>query len=492
MGEEKLGKMYLPDRDHKRALKIPETPLGEEPYRSPFRQDYARLIHSPAFRRLAGKTQLFPSGESDFFRNRLTHSLEVAQVAKSIGLRLNHHEGEKLQGEKLDLDLLETAALAHDIGHPPFGHNGEEVLHELLATEGGFEGNAQTLRILSTLEKKQVSFEDNGKPYPINPETKEDCRLGLNLTFRTLAAVLKYDDEIPATQKAADKIHKGYYPADAKLVGDVKNAFGVSNGGKKREALRTIECSIMDVSDDIAYSTYDLEDSLKSGLITPTDLLAASEETLEAVAEKVQGRFKSTYDETITLSVPDVLRKVKGIFDRYFTASDNATFKFDENPLDHPLRTTTMGSKSLADNGYVRSQLTSWLIGRRIRKVEIFVPPQHKNNPALWQVRLEREAYIETEILKNLIFEMLIRSPGFQAARYKGQKILTEIWEALKDDMGRELLPMDYRGLYEAAKGSAAKTRVLADFVAGMTDHYAVEFHRRLTSGDAPPVTQRF
>lgn len=493
MGEVKLGKMYLPERDHKRLVPIPETPLGDEPYRSPFRHDYARLVHSPAFRRLAGKTQLFPCGESDFFRNRLTHSLEVAQVAKSIGLRLNSVEGEKLQGEKLDVDLLETAALAHDIGHPPFGHNGEEILHQLLAQDGGFEGNAQSLRILSTLEKKQVSYVDeSGMPYPIHPETGADHRIGLNLTFRTLAAVLKYDAKIPATQKASDRVHKGYYPTDAKLISEIKQAFGVANGSKSKQQLRTIECSIMDVSDDIAYSTYDLEDSLKSGLITPTDLLAASKPTLERVAEKVSRRYQDTYNESLTLGVPEVLKRAKGIFEKYFRDSDVVNFRFDERPLDHPLRTTAIGSKTLADNGYVRSQLTSWLIGRRVRSVKIFVPPEHKDVPALWQVRLEEDAYIETEILKNLIFEMLIRSPAFQASRYKGQRILTEIWRALDDDLGRELLPLDYRNLYEGAEDGPAKKRVLADFVAGMTDHYAVEFHRRLTSGDAPPVTQRF
>ena len=129
-----------------------------EPYRTNFRRDYARIIHSPAFRRLQRKTQLFPGEESDFFRNRLTHSLEVAQIAKSIAVRLNYQIAQERGPDagEIDTDLVELAGLAHDLGHPPFGHTGEYALHERMYKVGGFEGNAQTLRILSKLEKRQT------------------------------------------------------------------------------------------------------------------------------------------------------------------------------------------------------------------------------------------------------------------------------------------------------------------------------------------------
>ncbi|MBX9710448.1 MAG: dNTP triphosphohydrolase [Xanthobacteraceae bacterium] len=125
-----------------------------EPFRSPFRRDIARLIHSPSFRRLQGKTQVFPGNDSDFFRNRLSHSLEVAQVAKSLAIRLNANSAH-FKNYKIDPDLVEFAALAHDLGHPPFGHNGEEALDEMMVNYGGFEGNAQTLHILARIEKKR-------------------------------------------------------------------------------------------------------------------------------------------------------------------------------------------------------------------------------------------------------------------------------------------------------------------------------------------------
>lgn len=132
----------------------PSGTCSNEPYRSDFRRDYARLVHSPAFRRLDGKTQLFPGVESDFFRNRLTHSLEVAQIAKSIALKLNYESQFIADLGGIDTDLVEVAGLAHDLGHPPFGHNGELTLDQCMLAYGGFEGNAQTLRILSRLEKK--------------------------------------------------------------------------------------------------------------------------------------------------------------------------------------------------------------------------------------------------------------------------------------------------------------------------------------------------
>ncbi len=147
--------LYGPADKHRQAPEA-EKPQGNEPYRSVWRVDFARLVHSPAFRRLQGKTQLFP-GESDFFRNRLTHSLEVAQIAKSIALKLNYEYFRDATDEdhKISTDLVEFAALAHDLGHPPFGHNGEAALDECMRGIGGFEGNAQTLRILARLEKKE-------------------------------------------------------------------------------------------------------------------------------------------------------------------------------------------------------------------------------------------------------------------------------------------------------------------------------------------------
>jgi dGTPase len=156
-----------------------EARIKESDGRSPYRRDWARLIHSPCFRRLQGKTQLFPSDENDFYRNRLTHSLEVAQIASGIAQNFNKDD-QFFQQNPIDVDLVYFAGLAHDLGHPPFGHNGEKALDRLMTRFGGFEGNAQTLRILARLEKKEtVTFPTTEEPQPVI--ANHDNRLGLKL-----------------------------------------------------------------------------------------------------------------------------------------------------------------------------------------------------------------------------------------------------------------------------------------------------------------------
>ncbi len=238
------NKMYN-DGDQMRQKSLPAKGPPVDP-RSPFRRDYARLIHARCFRRLQGKTQLFPGEESDFFRNRLTHSLEVSQVATGIALRLNQ-ELETRGIEKIDLDLVATAALAHDLGHPPFGHNGERALDDFMKEMGGFEGNAQTLRILSKIEKRDLA-DDYIEPI----QNGRDGRLGLNLTYRTYAAVLKYDQLIKPFRRKQERLEKGYYKSEETLVQEIKKHV---TGAVKGESLKTIECQIMDIADDIAYST---------------------------------------------------------------------------------------------------------------------------------------------------------------------------------------------------------------------------------------------
>lgn len=248
-----------------------------EPGWSPYQKDYARLLHSPSFRRLQGKTQLFPSIESDFFRNRLTHSLEVAQIAAGIARRLNEIELPAWkENAQIDVDLVQFAAIAHDLGHPPFGHNGEHALDQLMRTYGGYEGNAQTLRILSSTEKKLIRHNN-----------EYSSEFGLNLTYRALASVLKYDNKIRSVRRRAQNPEKGYYSIDEGLVNKIKKHVAPGLNGEK---FKTIECSIMDIADDIAYSTYDLEDSLHAGFVTPLRIVSA----LKKKSSQIQLQRKST------------------------------------------------------------------------------------------------------------------------------------------------------------------------------------------------------
>jgi dGTPase len=196
------------DRDWERDV---TDSRPDDPWRSPIGRDYGRIIHSASFRRLQGKTQVFPVHESDFFRNRLTHSLEVAQIAEGIAQRLNYSVSE-LKRDPISERLCAAAALIHDIGHPPFGHNGERALDDAMRRFGGFEGNAQTLRIVSKLEKKVERDKPDGG----------DDGAGLNLTYRLLGAVLKYDREIPRQRGKNAKFVKGYYGSEASLVKRIK------------------------------------------------------------------------------------------------------------------------------------------------------------------------------------------------------------------------------------------------------------------------------
>ena len=178
VGRSRPKRKLYEDSDTARERQLDEGSRSAEPYRSPWRRDYARVIHSPAFRRLQGKRQLFPGTETDFFRNRLTHSIEVAQIAKSIAIRLNATENFlRRNGFQIDTDLVETAALLHDIGHPPFGHDGEAALDLCMKSMGGFEGNAQSLRIVSRLEKRDK--DDTAFPNGIIPPEGIDGRFGL-------------------------------------------------------------------------------------------------------------------------------------------------------------------------------------------------------------------------------------------------------------------------------------------------------------------------
>lgn len=465
---------------------------NNEPYRSAFRRDYARLIHSPAFRRLQGKKQLFPGIESDFFRNRLTHSLEVAQIGKSITLRLNHQLS-KNELPSIDTDLVETICLAHDLGHPPFGHNGESALDDCMRGHGGFEGNAQTLRILSTLEKKRAR-RTSDKAVVIDDHT--DGRYGLNLTYRTLASVLKYDKKIPTNRNQKSPLCKGYYQEDAELVSDIKEKVG---NDRKANNFKTVECQIMDLADDIAYSTYDLEDAFKAGFLTPLTMLAASNDLLDRVAGKVYERTNSSGRKYASLSASTKatkIEKVLSILVDTFNISGLLGFteteigipvsEFDYTIPAHAALLSAQATKNMAalsTDGYSRTEFTSKIVGNLIRGIKI-VPNEKK--PALSQVEVDKDILERIEVLKNFTFEAIIMSSRLKVSEFRGYEIVKAIYDAItSQEEGYLLLPDDYQRIYMAfalGEDEARRRRVVCDFVAGMTDRYAIEFYGRLKS----------
>ena len=477
--------------------------IKELNYRSAFRRDNGRLIHCASFRRLQGKTQLFPTYESDFFRNRLTHSLEVAQIAKGIAEYLNcNNSFLKQPGNNIDLDLIETAALAHDLGHPPFGHNGEMALDKKMKDCGGFEGNAQTLRILSRLEKKET-FNSDGKDFRPTTLDGKDNRCGLNLTFRTLASVLKYDEMIPQTRGAGETLVKGYYYTEKDIVDEIKNHV-LSSSIQPTKKFKTIECHIMDVADDIAYCTYDLEDALKGRFLSPMKILTSSENLLGRVAKKV-----SKYCNISCFGKNEVLRSLTNIFSKFFSSGIKKAKDDWAQNMDTVDRFALLSSNylyklhdELCQNGYYRTAQTSELVSSLMSSIKVKL---NKGEPALSEVKLDPNRRVDVEVLKHYNYESVISSSQLRISEFRGQEIIDLIFDAIADQFrdipdnfnlfsdnfesirddqkkGASLLPQDCRRLFDAFKAPSDKKRVVCDFIAGMTDKYAIEFYARLTS----------
>jgi dGTPase len=390
---------------------IPEP--DKRPGRSPFQRDRARVLHSSALRRLAAKTQVVEVGQADFPRTRLTHSLECAQIGRELGAVLG-----------CDPDLVDAACLAHDLGHPPFGHNGELALAQVAQDCGGFEGNAQSLRLLTRLEAKVP-------------------RAGLNLTRAALDATLKY----PWLASAADGPKYGCYDEDAEIFGWIRD--GAQPGRP------CLEAQVMDWADDVAYSVHDLEDGLHSGLIT---------------LEKLQDQDERMAVVQITLA--DYCRpgsvteaELAVTFDRLLALGFWPGF-FDGGPQ------TAAAVKNL----------TSELIGRFCRAAERATKKPDSSAPSIryaTDLEVPRQQRLECALLKGVTAYYVMRREGAIASQARERAVLTELAQALADGAPQALDPM-FRPAYAAADGQAARTRVVVDQVASLTDTSALAWHARL------------
>ncbi|MFV9972823.1 MAG: dGTP triphosphohydrolase [Francisella endosymbiont of Hyalomma asiaticum] len=416
---------------------------------SAFRRDYARVIHSSSFRRLQAKTQIFPSFENDFFRNRLTHSLEVAQIAKSIAVKLNaEHQ------LNIDYDLIETAALCHDIGHPPFGHNGEVALNKKMREFGGFESNAQTLRLISHTAKKDIDQKQT---------------FGLNLTYRTLAATIKYERLIPPISDLG-KLTKGYYSEEAYLVANIKHKllepYGVTNIDGE---FKTIECYIMDVADEIAYSTYDVEDALKGGFIDPLSMASIDDKLLNKV-------FKAMPDD-LEITKNEIRNILKDIFSDYidFTADSRNIYRI---------------SKNIANNSLLRTKLTSKLVNSCIQNIKLDL---NQDIPMLSRVYLNSQVRKQVEVLKKYILFKIIKSPKLNVLRYRGREIISEIFDILISSTPDEsLLPDDIGVIFYNTDNPQGKARIISDYISSMTDRYIIEFYNQSKSDSSAMIFKPF
>ena len=405
--------------------------------------------------------------------------MEVAQIAKSIAIRLNSMHP-FFQRNPINIDLVELAGLAHDLGHPPFGHNGERALDECMRSAGGFEGNAQTFHILTKTEKKDVL---SAFPHPIDKQGV-DKRLGLNWCFRSLAGIIKYDRLIPEYREPSTDLVKGIYGCDREIFLAVKRA--ICGTPDTNGEFRTLEASIMDLADDIAYATYDLEDILKVGLLTPLDILSCEERVLEKVARKVADALSKKFTARDVLNV--LLEVFGGLYsDTYAKAKDSKTYSPKE--LLFNAAEIALASTQLASNGYIRTKFTADLVSECLAGVEVEV---NEDKACMSKVVLTRKALKKVESLKHFTFESTIMAPRMRVAERRGYEIIRGLFEELNSNNGHLLLPEDFQELYLSLHEDIARKRVVCDFIAGMTDRYAVEFYGRIFSENPQSIFKPF
>ena len=390
--------------------------------RTPFERDRARIVHSSALRRLGAKTQVLGAGSGDFVRTRLTHTLEVAQVGRGLGKQLG-----------CDPDVVDAACLAHDLGHPPFGHNGERALDYSAREIGGFEGNAQTLRILSRLEPKSV-----------NPETGES--VGLNLTRSTLDASIKYpwrENATPSRPDGRPTRKFGVYEDDLAV-------FDWLRAGAPHRA-PSFEAQIMDIADDIAYSVHDVEDSVVHSAIALSRL--RDEGQVRAVAAHVREWYGRGVEEEIVGAL-DRLRAQAWWMDEY-DGSHRAL-------------------ASLKD-------MTSQLIGQMVSAIADATRAEYGSGPFTRHhahLVIPEQTAAEILLLKGVAVHYLM-APREKKASYKAQRErLIELVGALAE-RGPDALEPHFAASWKDAQDDAARLRVAVDQVASLTDKSAYDWHHR-------------
>ncbi|SDY02191.1 anti-phage deoxyguanosine triphosphatase [Thermoactinomyces sp. DSM 45892] len=402
--------------------------------RDPFEKDYGRIVHSAAFRRLQAKTQVIGLDVGDIHRTRLTHSMEVAQIARGIVIHLNENHAVFQEKQSLDASLVEAAALAHDLGHPPFGHHGEYALHECMKPYGGFEGNAQTFRILTRLEG--------------------DKKLGLNPTRGLLMSILKYPILLNKAMADATDPAQTQHPPKASAYQSDQEAFDwmlapltteerahlthtkeLPNGYLKT-VHKPLECSIIELADDIAYATHDLEDAINLGFLRVDELV-----------DLVQVFLK--YNKEPALQ--------QAIYNLKQLESDRDSLKYQLNRVFGAIISTFIHSLEVHQL-FFADQTPSMRISHTVLM------------PSDLQAILER--------FSQVVMERVIHSQKVQMVAFKGQRMIHQLFEAMMNN--HLLLSENDRILYQQVSSDSDRARVVCDYIAGMTDSFATKMHARL------------
>ncbi len=406
--------------------------------RSAWQVDRSRIIHAAAFRRLQAKTQIMGIGLNDFYRTRLTHSLEVAQIGSGLlrHLKKQHPEFTNFPSGS----LLETLCLAHDIGHPPFGHGGEIALNYMMREHGGFEGNAQTLRIVSKLEPYSNGY-------------------GMNLTRRTLLGFIKYpafiDDlwhSIPPLSEQRSFIKADHWRPAKGLYKDDKDVFDwiikpLSNNDKAllsshykvdefraKTHYKSIDSAIMELADDIAYAVHDLEDAIATEVLT----LADWQNHALVQLQELDSAWLTTHLSSITA--------------RLFSHHEYER----KDAIGELVNTFIINAQLVVQNADFESEILQYTVSLPDEFAEIL------------------------NVLKHFVFKRLIREPKMQQVEFKGQNLLIELFSAFASDPMR-LLPETTQEMWlNAHQQGDNAMRIICDYLSGMSDEYAYKTYQRL------------
>ena len=376
---------YASDPQTARGRLYPEE---ESTFRSPFQRDRDRIIHASAFRRLKHKTQVFIEHEGDYFRTRLTHSIEVAQVARTVAAALG-----------LNVELMEAIALAHDLGHPPFGHTGEEALNVLMAPYGGFDHNAQAIQIVTSLERHYAEWD------------------GLNLTWETLEGIAKHNgpvpDPVPYALAAYNQRH------DLEL-----------------QTHASAEAQSAAIADDIAYNHHDLHDGLRAELFSTDELaeLPVLDECFARVDRKYPGL--------------NYYRRRHEALRRFFGVLVEDVITVSRRNL------ADLDPASVADIRHAGRMLVQF-------------------TPALWS---------DLKAIRGFLFHRMYRAPAVVAMRAEVTQVVHDLFPLFMAQPDE--LPKQWRKDVADAEGETALARIVADYIAGMTDRFAIETHARLLGSD--------
>ncbi|MFZ7164107.1 anti-phage deoxyguanosine triphosphatase [Avibacterium avium] len=433
--------------------------LREKDHRPPFRRDRGRILHSAAFRCLQAKTQIHAVGENDFYRTRLTHSLEVAQIGSSLVAQLKFteafaHLAEQLKTDKSLLqkqlkpllpsnDLIESLCFAHDIGHPPFGHGGEVALNYMMRDHGGFEGNAQTFRLLTKLE-----------PYTANA--------GMNLTRRTLLGVVKYPailDEVSPQYSQIPQFQQGdlsqakmldWIPGKGLFRDDLdvfewllaplseKDRYLFQQLNQSRElpeqtlktCYKSLDCSIMELADDIAYGVHDLEDAIVVGMVHQHQWQEAFEQ------------LQHCDSEWITQHIESISRN---LFSPYH---------------------------------YERKNAIGALVNYFITNVRWKISADFSEPLLRYNAELPPDVIAVLKVFKNFVWKYVICDVNTQRIEYKGQRMLREMFQVFANNPERLLPPYVLEQWRNADE--AHKQRVVCDYIASMSDANARRLYQQL------------